>query len=62
MKDYQVTLIRTLDQFEKMAKPWNDLLARSSCNNIFLTWEWQYSWAECFLNENRELFVITVTN
>ena len=42
-----------------MAKPWNDLLSQSRSNTIFLTWEWLYSWAECFLGQD-DLFILAV--
>jgi len=45
---------------ENISKSWNDLLLQSMSNNIFLTWEWQFSWAECFLNKNKKLFVLAV--
>lgn len=43
-----------------MAKPWNDLLTESRSNTIFLTWEWLYTWAECFLGSDRRLFILLV--
>lgn len=60
MKDYKVTVINSLDEFKTLAGQWNELLARSLSNNVFLTWEWQYSWAECFLKDGRQLFTLTV--
>jgi len=60
MNEYQVSIISSLSQFDKMAKSWDELLAKSSSNNIFLTWEWQFSWAESFLHKYRQLFVIPV--
>jgi len=42
-----------------MAKPWNDLLSQSRSNTIFLTWEWLYSWAECFLGQDA-IFILAV--
>jgi hypothetical protein len=43
-----------------MGKNWNDLLSESRANTIFLTWEWLYTWAECFLEPHRQLFILTV--
>jgi CelD/BcsL family acetyltransferase involved in cellulose biosynthesis len=60
MKDYTVTIINSLDEFKSLAGQWNELLARSYANNIFLTWEWQFSWAECFLKDGKHLFVLAV--
>jgi CelD/BcsL family acetyltransferase involved in cellulose biosynthesis len=30
--------------FAALKPEWNDLLHRSSCNTLFLTWEWQSTW------------------
>jgi CelD/BcsL family acetyltransferase involved in cellulose biosynthesis len=60
MKDYKVTIIRSLDEFANLAVQWNELLGRSHANNIFLTWEWQFSWAECFLQDGKQLFALAV--
>ncbi len=40
---------------------WNQLLKESDNDNIFLTWEWVYTWWEVFGGES-ELFIITVKN
>jgi CelD/BcsL family acetyltransferase involved in cellulose biosynthesis len=60
MKEYRTEVIRSMDQFKAISKPWNELLNKSSSNNIFLTWEWQFSWAESFLKEGRQLFIVAV--
>ena len=56
---YRVVPIRSMAAWADMAKPWNDLLSQSRSNTIFLTWEWLYSWAECFL-EQEALFILAV--
>lgn len=33
--------------FTALRQEWNPLLARSSFNSVFLTWEWQTAWWEC---------------
>ncbi len=60
MKDYKVTIISSLDELKRLAGQWNELLARSFANNIFLTWEWQYSWTECFLKDGKQLCTLAV--
>ena len=60
MKHYQITIVNSIDQMQNLAESWNDLLLRSQSNTIFLTWEWQFSWAECFINSARELFILTI--
>ena len=49
-----------MDQWQEMAQSWNDLLARSCADTPFLTWEWLYSWAECFLDEKSRLFILCI--
>lgn len=36
--------IRTLEGFAALRPEWDTLLAASPNNEIFLTWEWQYTW------------------
>lgn len=37
--------------FLSLQREWNPLLLRSPANTIFLTWEWQKSWWDCFGQE-----------
>lgn len=53
-------IITSIPAMMSIEGKWNNLLEGSISNTIFLTWEWLYSWAECFITENRELFVICV--
>ncbi len=53
-------IIRSVEALAGIKKEWNILLEGSISNSIFLTWEWAYSWAECFINEEREPFVVKV--
>lgn len=55
-----VKLVVSLEKMQEMEEVWNKLLAESHVNTIFLTWEWLFVWARCFLNSNRQLFVICV--
>jgi len=55
-----VQVIDSLEQWQPVAEGWNTLLAKSLSNTIFLTWEWLFSWAKCFLNPERKLFVICI--
>lgn len=59
-ESYRVAIIDSMTGMAALAKPWKDLLSESKSNTIFLTWEWLYSWAECFLQPNRRLFVLTI--
>ncbi|MFH2138143.1 MAG: GNAT family N-acetyltransferase [Candidatus Omnitrophota bacterium] len=51
--------ITTDDGFIGLKDQWNELLSQSNNDNIFLTWEWLYSWWEVF-KEKRELFILLV--
>jgi CelD/BcsL family acetyltransferase involved in cellulose biosynthesis len=55
-----VTVIRSLPELERLAGQWKELLAGSQVNRLFLTWEWIYAWARCFVVKNRSLFVLSV--
>jgi len=57
---YRVSVIESITGMAEMAKPWNDLLLESRSNSIFLTWEWLYTWSECFLEPDRRLFILLV--
>jgi CelD/BcsL family acetyltransferase involved in cellulose biosynthesis len=52
--------IKCIDQteFDGLEKEWNQLLARSSADNVFLRWEWMHTWWDVF-RKNRRLLVIT---
>jgi hypothetical protein len=58
--NYRIEVIDTMEAFGKLSKQWNDLLALSRADTIFLTWEWLYSWAETFMNSSDQLYIITV--
>ena len=51
--------ITTGEAFRALRKEWNELLADSGVDSIFLTWEWMYTWWE-HLAEDRKLHIITV--
>lgn len=57
---YRIEIIDSLEAWKRLAVDWNHLLDGSVSNTVFLTWEWLFSWAECYLNENRKLFIIGV--
>ncbi|MEJ2649955.1 MAG: GNAT family N-acetyltransferase [Sedimentisphaerales bacterium] len=57
---YSIQRVSSLEQWHTMIESWNDLLLESNCNTIFLTWEWLYTWAKCFLGHNRKLFMLYV--
>lgn len=57
---FQISIINSVSDWEGLSKQWNELLAKSNSDTIFLSWEWLFSWAECYLNENRKLFILAV--
>jgi CelD/BcsL family acetyltransferase involved in cellulose biosynthesis len=57
---YEIRVVDTLEQLAGLATGWNRLLTESRADSIFLTWEWLYTWSECFLGSERRPFVLMV--
>ncbi len=57
---YDIKIIESMEEFERMCTSWNKLLRQSISDTIFLTWEWLYTWAEHYIVEGRKLFIIAV--
>lgn len=53
----QTTVYRDPTGFDILRLEWNALLARSTFNSLFLTWEWQTTWWECL--GAGELYLVT---
>ena len=53
-------IVTSLEEFKDIKDDWNNILGMSISNVIFLTWEWMYSWAVCFIAGKRELFVVKI--
>ena len=49
-------------QFGNMREEWNSLLEKSVTNEIFLLWEWMYSWWDVFKNGSRALYLLRGKN
>ena len=62
MSDLTVTVIESSEEWHALAPRWNSLLEASESASVFLTWEWLSSWADCYLCENRTLFILAVNN
>lgn len=56
-QDIKVRVIKDDADFHGLRDRWNDLLAASESNNIFLSWEWVYTWWGIFKGE-RELNIL----
>ena len=59
-KESKVKLIDSFEKWGGILNYWNELLMQSRSDTIFLTWEWLYTWAECFLGSDRKLFILAV--
>ena len=49
-------------QFGMMREEWNSLLEKSVTNEIFLLWEWMFSWWDVFKNGSSELYLLRGRN
>lgn len=54
------TLYRDESGFDELKEEWNDLLARSRFNTIFLTWEWQTTWWQHLGRERGPLTILAM--
>ncbi|MSM38724.1 MAG: GNAT family N-acetyltransferase [Geobacter sp.] len=57
----KIQAISNIKDLAALKNQWNDLLAASASDSVFLTHEWLYTWWEVFGNEY-ELFVLTCRN
>src|SRR5690349_11311164 len=55
----EVAVIRDADRLAALAPDWDDLLARSASDTVFLTWDWLSTWWEVY-GEGLEPSVATV--
>lgn len=56
----KVSVISNGQEFAGLREEWDELLNDSSSNNVFLTFDWIYTWWQVFENENRQLTIIAV--
>lgn len=52
--------ITTEERFASISDEWNDLLQKSSSNEITLTWEWLHTWWTVFKDPTRRLKILVV--
>jgi CelD/BcsL family acetyltransferase involved in cellulose biosynthesis len=45
----KLDLTSTLEEFALLEREWNALLPHNAVNEIFLTWEWQWTWWNAYL-------------
>lgn len=55
----KIDLCTETEKFRAMRHEWNSLLKRSQADNVFLTWEWLFTWWEIY-GGNAELYIINV--
>jgi CelD/BcsL family acetyltransferase involved in cellulose biosynthesis len=57
----QVTLsiLKEESDFKKLKDVWNNFLIKAGHHNIFLTWEWLYSWWEVY-KKNKQLNILII--
>jgi len=56
---FSTRVVTTLEEFQTLSTSWNDLLRETASDNIFLTWEWLYTWSKHYLATHR-LWIILV--
>lgn len=59
---YSVAVIESIHDWEIVHEQWDNLLEKSKSNNIFLTFEWLYSWWSVFSSDRKKLFIINIFN
>lgn len=59
MSELECTWINRTEDFFSLQHEWQELLADSSIDSLFLSWEWQYTWW-LHLSENRALAILTI--
>jgi len=57
----KISLISTTEELMRLRDAWNALLSRSRSNTVFLTWEWIYSWWNCY-GTDKSLYIIVISD
>jgi CelD/BcsL family acetyltransferase involved in cellulose biosynthesis len=57
--NFTIDIVDNASDFAAMRDEWTELLASSSSDCLFLTWEWLHTWWIHFAN-HRRLFIVTV--
>src|SRR6516162_8462412 len=56
----QIQCVGDTREFSALRPEWNDLLRRSAADTIFLTWEWLWSWWECYAGKDDLLHILVI--
>lgn len=53
-----------IERFKKLHNEWNELLKKSNSDQLFMSWEWMYSWWNMFaINNCMDLkLLLAITN
>lgn len=55
-----IQLVDSVEDLRELEPQWVSLLQNSQASTVFLSWHWQWSWVNCFLNNERKLFIVCV--
>jgi hypothetical protein len=58
MASYSAELVTTLEAFEALKDPWNELVANMECPEIFYLWEWNFNYFQHYRENDRLLIVV----
>lgn len=58
----KTVIVDSTEKFFDLSKTWNGILFKSGQNNIFLTFEWLFSWWKHFQKKNRLLIILVIEN
>ena len=57
-----ISVIECTEKFECLKSEWTKLLLKSNANDLFMSWEWLFSWWQVWGNQERDsLFIIVIT-
>ncbi|HYE34630.1 GNAT family N-acetyltransferase [Methylocaldum sp.] len=54
-----IEIVQSEENFLALASEWNALLEESGLGNVFLTWEWMFTWWRCFGRGGFKPWIIT---
>jgi hypothetical protein len=59
----RIDVINTSDEFFALREEWNEINDNSIKGNVFVSWEWMYTWWETYQKQgNRNLYILKCTN
>jgi hypothetical protein len=58
----KLRILQSPSDFAKLESDWNRVLAGSSANNFFLTWDWLRTWWQIYSREGDKLFIFVLEN